>query len=309
MMPDKIGAPGDQIPTAALDAKTIAAHLAEDAERWEVRAAWSVDSTNSVLMREAQTGAASGAPGFSRPVLLAAENQTAGRGRQGRSWLAAPYASLTISFGWRMRRSTADLSGLSLACGLAVRRALAPHGVACQMKWPNDVLVDRRKLAGILVETRDFKASETQFGETETFVVIGIGINVTPASHRPLAMGPKSESVGKSPAATDLLSEIQGSGNFGNSGEARPDRNRLAAEIARSLAGYLKSFEKAGFAQFADEWNCAHAYRGERMQLIEHGQIIARGVARGVDAAGRLCIETPEGVRSFLSGDVSLRPA
>jgi biotin-(acetyl-CoA carboxylase) ligase len=122
-------------------------------------------------------------------------------------------------------------------------------------------------------------------------------------------MGPEGESVGKSPAATDLWSEMQAIGNFGNSRRARPDRNRLAAELARSLAGYLKSFEKAGFAQFADEWNCAHAYRGERMQLIERGQVIARGVAREVDAAGRLCIETPEGVRSFLSGDVSLRPA
>src|SRR5688572_19193259 len=102
----------------------------------------------------------------SSPILIAAEEQTAGRGRRGRRWHSARGAGITFSLGRRIRRPTRELAVLSLVAGVAVARALHALGArSARLKWPNDLVLDGAKLGGILVETRNGRA------------VIGIGLN------------------------------------------------------------------------------------------------------------------------------------
>src|SRR6266478_1130751 len=111
----------------------------------EVRVVQRCASTNSVLLKGPCTG----------PVLLAAEEQTAGRGRRGRRWHSAPGAGITFSLSRSLQRPAREAAGLSLVAGVALARALRALGVAqAALKWPNDLLVNGAKLGGILVETR-----------------------------------------------------------------------------------------------------------------------------------------------------------
>ena len=123
-----------------------------------------LDSTNSELMRRARAGR-------TEPVLLVAEQQTAGRGRMGRDWQSAAGASLTFSLGLPL--APADWSGLSLAVGTSVAESLNP---AVRLKWPNDLWLDDRKLGGILIETASFGEG----GAGRRQAVIGIGLNIAP---------------------------------------------------------------------------------------------------------------------------------
>ena len=154
-------------PIEFLDASVVASMMGPIAPRVRLAVADEVDSTNSRLLARAATGAASG-------ECLAAEWQSAGRGRRGRSWVGALGGSLMFSLLWRFDRGVGHLAGLSLAVGVAVTRALRECGVAtAQVKWPNDVVVDFRKLGGILIETS---------GEMQgpSVAVIGVGRELSP---------------------------------------------------------------------------------------------------------------------------------
>lgn len=159
-------------PQTWLDHATIVAALGPVAQDYQIQILDAVDSTNSVLMQAAEAGAPDGS-------VVCAEYQFAGRGRRGREWQAVLGGSLTFSVLWRFEEGIAALVGLSLAVGVAIARALnrfSPYPV--KLKWPNDVLVDYRKLAGILVEIQ---------GDIQgpSFAVVGIGLNVSlPAAHR-----------------------------------------------------------------------------------------------------------------------------
>src|SRR5688572_2913207 len=127
----------------------------------EIRVVERCASTNAVLLAEPA----------GRPLLLAAETQTAGRGRRGRKWRSAPGAGATFSITLRMRCTPAALVGLPIAVGVAAARALRALGArGVSLKWPNDLMARRRKLGGILIETRSSSSTGTQ-------VVVGIGIN------------------------------------------------------------------------------------------------------------------------------------
>ena len=269
-----------QLPTAfvPLDAGRIKAALAAQ-RAWDVRVVGAVASTNSELLRQARGGAR-----FATPALLATEIQSAGRGRQGRSWQSTAGASLTVSYALTIARGLAGLSGLSLTCGLAVRDVLAAHGVAAQLKWPNDVLIDDCKLAGILVEAHPLHAAAS-------IVVVGIGINIAPDAARALRMAP------------DGLPAIA----MQSAGAPHPDRNALAAGFADALGERLARFSDAGFAAFSREWNAAHAFSDRRVRLVESDGAVIEGVARGVDATGRLLLDSADGMRAVVAGDVSLR--
>ena len=223
------------------------------------------------------------------PMLLAAESQTAGRGRLGRTWSSTPGASLTASFALRVERPLSALDGVSLVCGLAVRDAIALHGVVAGLKWPNDVLVHDRKLAGILVEA---------VGEGEsTRLVIGVGINIEPPSSASSSNGPRG-----TVAPTDLRS----------AGARDLDRNRLLAMLALELQARLVAFSAAGFAPLAEEWNQADAFRGRRVTLHARGAFadaVTHGVAGGVDERGALLLAVHGVTQRIISGDVSLRIA
>jgi BirA family biotin operon repressor/biotin-[acetyl-CoA-carboxylase] ligase len=281
--------PGGQIGLAAafvaLDAASIHAALAAMRCEADVEIAAIIDSTNAALLRRARADPAAFAL---RPVtVLAAELQTAGRGRQGRSWSAQAGSSLAVSFACQVPRGLGQLGGLSLMCGLAVRDALSRIGTQAQLKWPNDLLSEGRKVGGILIEVHPA-------GPNASTTVIGVGINVAPEPTRSAAVATAGGL-----AITDLIS----------AGASHPvDRNRLIASLVETLSVRLEQFLGAGFGPYASDWNAHHAYRDHPVELLERGSVVHAGIARGVDGEGRLCLDTDSGTLTLVAGDISLRP-
>jgi BirA family biotin operon repressor/biotin-[acetyl-CoA-carboxylase] ligase len=229
-------------------------------------------STNADLL--AQIGALPAA------TLLIAEKQTAGRGRAGRVWHAEPGATLTFSLAWRFNRPAHDLIGLPLAVGVAMAHALDSFDVTVQLKWPNDLLRDGKKLGGTLIETM------VDPHDSGTWAVIGIGLN--------LSLPPALASQIDRPA-TDAP-EL-----------AQVDRNVLMAAVASSLSETLIVFEEQGFKAFMKRWNALHAYAGEPVVIQDRDRILHQGTAVGVDASGCLLLDTADGRIAVTAGDVSLR--
>ena len=251
-----------------MNAATIAALSGEQVA---VEVVDETGSTNADLLARAASLAA--------PLLLVARNQTAGRGRAGRSWLSSSEGSVTFSLAWRFDGALARLAGLPLAVGVALADALERLGVQVGLKWPNDVLRDGDKLAGILIETQAAPGGGT-------WAVIGVGLN--------LLMPDELEAkIGRPVASLPWL--------------ARMERDSLMAALLDGLAACLREFERAGFPAFVARWNLRHAWQGELVIIVDAGAVLHEGVAAGVDEAGRLLLDTPEGRVTVLAGDVSLR--
>jgi BirA family biotin operon repressor/biotin-[acetyl-CoA-carboxylase] ligase len=228
-------------------------------------------STNADLLTRAFT--------LQGPVLLVAEHQTAGRGRAGRSWLSSPGHSLTFSLAWKFDGGVQKLTGLPLAVGTALAETLGRLGQPVQLKWPNDLLKDGDKLAGILVET-------AAAPDGAVWAVIGIGLN--------LAMPDELEAqIGRSVAAVPWL--------------ARMERDTLLAAILDGLAEALRLFGQRGFGAFSARWNLLHGWQGQLVTILDRGEILHEGLAAGVDDAGRLLLDTDRGRTAIVAGDVSLR--
>ena len=212
-----------------------------------------------------------------------AEAQSGGRGRRGRAWVATPYHNLMFSMAWRFPGGPGLVSGLSLAAGLAVLQALDEYGVdGAGLKWPNDVLWDGRKLAGLLADVQGESAGPTQ-------VILGVGVNGY---------------IGREDAEridqpwVDLRNIL---------GETA-DRNRLAALVMRHLRNMFQVFSEKGFAPFREAWSSRHLYHGRRVRLIQ-GDREFSGTAEGIDETGGLIIRHARNRQVFHSGEVSLRPA
>ena len=243
-------------------------------------------STNSDLLARVHAAAASGAATFT-PRLLVAERQTAGRGRHGRSWHGAAGASLTCSLAWPFART--DLSGLSLAVGVALADALDPPPGAGRigLKWPNDLwLLDGargatgrpgRKLAGVLIETAPFPPGRV--------AVIGVGINVLPLAVADAASG------------VAALAEI----------DPAASAARTLAIVAPALVAAVRRFESAGFAAFAERFAARDLLRGR--EIFSDGEGAIAGVASGVDSDGALWLDAVDGRVRVTSGDWRLRLA
>ena len=264
--------------TAAIAA--IAAKLGDAARRFDIDLLPSCDSTNAVLLARAEAGAPSGT------VVITTE-QTAGRGRRGRSWFASPGDSLTFSLLWRFAPGTAP-AGLSLAVGVAVARALTKvpagtHGAGAgntALKWPNDILRDGRKLGGILIEL---------VPGAPHAAVIGIGINL----HLPPGM---PEDVRAASAALCAASETA-------------DENALYATLLGELLVTLEIFATHGFSAWRAEWLARHAFQDACVSLASDFATPRLGICRGVDSDGALLLDVDGRVERILSGEVSLRPA
>ncbi|MFC3625843.1 biotin--[acetyl-CoA-carboxylase] ligase [Vogesella amnigena] len=259
-------------PFELLDVSGVRAGFNEQAANvWTLALADEIDSSNTQLMMRAGQGAPHG-------LVLAAERQTAGRGRLGRRWQMPLGAGLTFSVLWRFERGLGGLAGLSLAVGVAMVRALHSFDVPVQLKWPNDVLLDGRKLAGILIEL-----SGDALGPAA--VVIGIGLNMA------------------SPGEVD-----QPVANLAAAGY-KVGRNALLAELLNQLADVLATFDREGFTAFHAEWTQSAAFLQQPVMLrFSHGEPVA-GTALGVDPHGALLVETEGSVRVFHVGEVSLRAA
>jgi BirA family transcriptional regulator, biotin operon repressor / biotin---[acetyl-CoA-carboxylase] ligase len=237
---------------------------------------WELDSTSSELQRRGTQ-----APDFS---IVMAETQTAGRGRRGRTWLSPPGLNLYVSCLKRFDAGFASLSGLSLATGVIVLRALHALGVdGPRLKWPNDVLADGGKLAGILVEL----SGEYQ-GPCAAIVGIGLNLRLTPAL---------CEQAGQ--PVCDVASLADG---------VPPDRNRMAAALIASLVDGLDQFEREGFAAFVDEYVEHDALQGIPLRISgAAGEF--EGVGAGIDARGALQVQTAHGMQHIDSADVTVRRA
>ena len=236
---------------------------------------WQVDSTNSVLLRSA-------ADDSRELVACLAELQTRGRGRHGRDWHMPLAGGLALSLRRRFEASMGTLAGLSLAVGVALVDALADAGVCgAGLKWPNDVVVDGRKLAGILIELAGDSLGPCH-------AVIGIGINVRLDA--------------RAAAAIDQpwvdLATLAGS--------TMPARNALAAHVLAQLVAALDVFAARGFAAFATGFADCDVLHGRMVRILAaHG---ARdGIALGVDAIGRLRVRGDDGEFAVDSGEVSVR--
>ncbi|AXA92478.1 biotin--[acetyl-CoA-carboxylase] ligase [Massilia sp. YMA4] len=266
--------------TSMLDAAAIHAGCAASASHIAIEVVPETGSTNADLLARLPSGADAGTA-MSGPVLRIAERQTAGRGRAGRSWLSAPGSSLTFSLAWRFRGPLHRLAGLPLAVGVALAETLAGLNVPVQLKWPNDVMKDGAKLAGILVETQAAP-------DGAIWAVIGCGMN--------LALPDELEAaVGRAVASAPWLAQM--------------DRNTLMATLLSRLAAVLAEFDDTGFAPFTERWNALQGWRGAAVNILDNGTVIQQGRAAGVDDAGRLLLDTPAGRVAVLSGDVSLRLA
>ncbi len=220
---------------------------------------------------------------LSGATLLIAERQSAGRGRAGRSWLSAPGASLTFSLAWKFNGPLHKLLGLPLAVGVALADSMIELGVPVTLKWPNDVLKDGAKLAGILIETRSCTAGNAP---AATWAVIGIGINLL----LPDALEAQIE---RPAACAPWLAQMDG--------------NQLMAALLTHLAQALARFDAAGFAAFQQRWNLLHAHQGQEVTIIDRGQVVHEGICCGVDHLGRLLLESGGERLEIVSGDVSLR--
>ena len=281
----KPGAPAPKPPVPALDddialngVERPTADFAPPALAVEV--VDQLDSTSSELLRRSQRRDIHGA-------LLAAEFQSAGRGRRGRAWTAVAGGSITFSMGWRFEQGAGFLAGLSLAVGVAVARALEREGLAgVELKWPNDLIFRHHKLGGILVELNGDALGPST-------VVVGVGLNVRL---------PREAKKDIAQAVTDLAA-VAGRG-------AKPiDRNRLLARLAHELANMLALYAEGGFAAFAAEWQQRHAYQGKPVKLILPDGAAVKGTVAGVDASGALVLADGPRRSRFLSGEISLRRA
>ncbi|MDP9942746.1 bifunctional biotin--[acetyl-CoA-carboxylase] ligase/biotin operon repressor BirA [Ectopseudomonas alcaliphila] len=259
-------------PMTLLDAGQIS-HGADGVD-WPVTVEPSVDSTNAEIFRRLDAGARA-------PFVLLAERQTAGRGRRGRVW-ASPFAeNLYCSVVLRVDGGMSQVEALSLTVGLAVARALQGCGVdGARLKWPNDVLVDGRKISGILLELAGDPADVCH-------VVIGVGINVNMAVDAPAVIDQPWTSVRQCLGRT-------------------LDRNELAAELLLQLRDCLAIHWQHGFAGLREGWEALHAWRGRSVALTA-GSNATLGVVLGVDERGAIRLSVDGVDRSFSGGELSLR--
>jgi BirA family biotin operon repressor/biotin-[acetyl-CoA-carboxylase] ligase len=239
-----------------------------------------IESTSSELMRRTQRRDV-------HRVALAAEWQTAGRGRRGRTWTAIAGGSLTFSLGWKFEQGAGFLAGLSLAVGVAVVRALEAEGFRdIALKWPNDLIHRHMKMGGILIELNG-----DALGPTTTVIGVGLNVRLRPAARKDITV-----------PITDLAS-IAGR-------KAPPiDRNRLLAHLLAELAAVLDVYAREGFAPFVVEWQHRHAYQGKSVKLLLPDGATVTGKVAGVDASGALVLADGPRRARFLSGEITMRRA
>jgi len=260
----------------ALSAQAIRRHLRDSNIDLEVVA--STASTNADLLCRAREQAPR------RIVLRAAFVQTAGRGRLGRTWYGSATGSVLFSIAVPWRGDLASSATVTLACGLAAAQCLRRYDVPVRLKWPNDIVLDGRKLAGILTETaEDLRGNRT--------LVIGMGLNLALEPAQRLAIGqPVAELAEK----------------FGRA-SVRAQREQWLARLARAMIHGARQFDRNGFAGMCTRFNACLAFFGQSVNLHAPGQATLSGIVRGVDDQGRLLLECEGTLHALISGEMSLR--
>ncbi len=272
---------GYKLPNAIewLDENAILRAIGTQREWFNLEILDEVVSTNTHLTKAATEGA----PHVS---CTAANIQTGGRGRRGRTWVSQLGASITFSLLWRFDCGATALSGLSLAIGTGLMRALAELGVKnAQLKWPNDVLVDDKKLAGILIDLQ---------GDMDgpSAAIIGVGINFNL---------PDSALSSIDQPAIDIK---RASGH-----DANVSQSLLLGTVLKHFVDVLRHFETLGFLSVRDEWLSHHAYQNKPVRMLMPDGRDVKGVVTGVADDGILLVDTAFGLQRFSAGEISLRSA
>jgi BirA family biotin operon repressor/biotin-[acetyl-CoA-carboxylase] ligase len=235
-----------------------------------------LDSTNAWLMAQA---------GDDDVHLCLAEYQTAGRGRRGRGWQSPFGANLYLSLAWRFSEMPMQLGALGLAIGVALAEYLGTLGLQGHgLKWPNDILWQGRKLAGILIEHRGEGGGPAR-------VVVGVGLNLFMSAGQAKAIDQPWTTLGEAMRAED---------------RPLPGRNALCAGVTDALVHALEAFSGQGFTGFDQRWAAYDLARGRQVTLEYDGKIV-QGTAQGIDRDGALLLEVSGRPLRFLSGDLSLR--
>ncbi len=238
-----------------------------------------VDSTNRALLDT---------PFAPRPQpdrLLWATEQTAGRGRRGRNWLAEPGRSLAFSLATEQPAAPVTPS-IALAVGVALAEALAPLCGPLALKWPNDLLREHAKCGGILVESRRGGRPEARIDRC----VIGVGLNLL--------------------APLDPMRRIdQSAGGLFENANAMPDPHRVLVAAARAVLTALAEHRAQGFSPFMARFDRLHAWTGRPVRALDDGRLIAEGVVTAVADDGALLLQTTSGTLRLVAGELSLRPA
>lgn len=229
------------------------------------------------------------------PTSLMADTQTAGRGRRGRNWLSSPENSLTFSIAYPFNRAggVAQLSGLSLMCGLSVIYGISEYfqislnllkDKGLSLKWPNDILINQAKLAGILVEGGQTTPNDP------TWMIAGVGINLS----------------GQSIEATNSGYGVANLNDLFSS-EQPIDREKLWKAISHNLIEQFGLLNESGFTVFKDDWNEWNAFKNQAVNLSQDGQVISTGKFIGINDDGALLIETDNQIKTVHNGELSLR--
>lgn len=250
------------------------------AETLQVEVVARTGSTNEDLLVRARRRRPDG------PLLLAADEQTAGRGRQQRRWVARPRTALLFSLSVPLAGLPAALPAVTLACGVALADYLIGRGVPVGLKWPNDLLLDGRKLAGILCEL-------AVDADGHATLVVGVGINGCLGDTDRAAIGQPAAALDERVPWPLLAAE----------------REAWIAALAAVVLRTVRRFVGEGFTPWRMRFNELLDARGQRVDIVDDGRIVASGRVVEVDTIGRLMLATPNGSRSINVGDVSLRVA
>ena len=233
-----------------------------------------IDSTNQYLLDRL--------PELKSGDACVAEYQQAGRGRRGRKWFSPFGANLYLSMYWRLDQGPAAAIGLSLVIGIVMAEVLHDLGAdQVRVKWPNDLYLNDRKLAGILVELTGKTGDAAQ-------IVIGAGLNMVMRS-----------------VQNDVVNQA-----WTNLQEAGIviDRNTLAVRMIKELRSSLTLFEQEGLAPFLSRWEKLDNFINRPVKLLIGDKEIY-GTSRGIDAQGALLLEQDGVIKPWMGGEISLRSA
>jgi len=234
------------------------------------------DSTNTQLLRRLQEGVS-----LQKGAVIVAEAQTAGRGRRGNNWFSPFGSNLYFSMYWQLEQGIQAAMGLSLVIAIAVAEVLEQQfQLPVKLKWPNDIYLADKKLAGILVELAGQSHSHCD-------VVIGLGLNV---------QMPAVAEQHISQSWTDLQQHVS----------SKVDRNKLIASLQSALCQHLQQFEQHGFRPFVGAFNQRDQFAAQLVTLSSGSQQM-KGICLGVDAQGGIVLQQAEQTQSFYGGELSLR--
>lgn len=262
-------------PIELLDRALIASHSQLTADKLQVHSV--VSSTNDELKTYSQQHA------LHNGYAVFAEAQTAGRGRRGKAWLSPFGSNLYMSLYWKLDQGVSAAMGLSVAIGIAIAEALSELGVKdVGVKWPNDVYVQGKKIAGILVDIESCDDGSAD-------CIVGIGLNID----MPANIAAKIDQ-----QWTDIAGQLD-----------RPwSRNEVAATLYRSTRIYLQQFSEQGLLLLRERWQHLDVYFNQSIKLIMGAREV-KGICRGIDEFGAILVDNGDQVVRYFGGELSLRSA